>query len=174
MGKLNHELFTEQANLYAQFRPTYPVEILQWISECCREYKVLWDCATGSGQVAIAMVEKFDKIFATDLNASQLANAPPHPKIEYLQLPAEKTEFAENSVDLITVAQALHWFEHDKFNIEVQRVLKPGGIYTQYPSKRMVLSCAKFFRFKFYSVGRYLHSSFIKFKVLRILLCSTY
>lgn len=102
--------------------------MLGWIAKQCSEHKCLWDCGTGTGQVAFVLADKFDKIIATDVNASQLAHARPHPKIIYQQSAAEQTDLPNNSVDLITVAQALHWFNHAQFNKEVERVLKPRGI----------------------------------------------
>ncbi|BCA96676.1 methyltransferase [Legionella antarctica] len=123
-----HDLFTQQAALYAQFRPNYPREMLEWIVKQCHEHKCLWDCGTGTGQVALALADRFDQVIATDVNASQLAHASHHPKIIYQQTTAEHTDLSNRSVDLITVAQALHWFDHAQFNKEVERVLKPRGI----------------------------------------------
>ena len=123
-----HDLFTQQAALYAQFRPDYPAKMLEWIVAQCVEHKCLWDCGTGTGQVALALADKFDQVIATDVNASQLAHASTHPKITYQQTASEQTEILNNSIDLITVAQALHWFNHSQFNQEVKRVIKPGGI----------------------------------------------
>ncbi|GGI90204.1 class I SAM-dependent methyltransferase [Legionella impletisoli] len=123
-----HDLFTQQAALYAQFRPNYPREMLDWIVKQCYEHKSLWDCGTGTGQVAFALADKFDQVIATDVNAAQLAHASHHPKIIYKQTPSEQTDLPNKSIDLITVAQALHWFDHTRFNKEVKRVLKPRGI----------------------------------------------
>ena len=120
-------LFTSQAALYAQYRPDYPKDMLMWIAKRCAQHQRLWDCGTGTGQVAIALAEVFDEVIATDVNISQLAHATKHPKIKYLQVSAEQSGIANQSVDLITVAQALHWFDHRLFNQEVRRVLKPDG-----------------------------------------------
>ena len=123
-----YDLFTQQAALYAQFRPNYPREMLKWIVKQCYGHKCLWDCGTGTGQVAFALADDFDQIIATDVNASQLAHAAQHPKIIYQHTASERTDLPSRSVDLITVAQALHWFDHDQFNKEVERVIKPKGI----------------------------------------------
>jgi SAM-dependent methyltransferase len=87
-----------------------------------------WDCATGNGQAALALTEHFRQVHATDLSARQLAEARPHPRIDYRTAPAEASGLAGSSCDLVTVAQALHWFCHDGFYAEVKRVLKPGGL----------------------------------------------
>jgi SAM-dependent methyltransferase len=88
-----------------------------------------WDCATGNGQAALALAEHFRQVHATDLSAEQLAQATPHPRIDYRQAPAEASGLADRSCDLVTVAQALHWFCNERFFAEVRRVLKPGGLF---------------------------------------------
>lgn len=92
------------------------------------DHQLAWDCATGSGQAGLGLVDYFEKIVATDASAKQIANAAKHDKISYSVAPAEKTKIASGSVDLIVVAQALHWLDLDKFYGEVRRVSKPSGV----------------------------------------------
>jgi SAM-dependent methyltransferase len=87
-----------------------------------------WDCGTGSGQAALGLAQHFDKVYATDASAEQISHAYPHEKVNYQAEPAEHVSLSDSSVDLVTVAVAIHWFNFDEFYREVKRVLKPGGI----------------------------------------------
>ncbi|HYC29973.1 MAG TPA: class I SAM-dependent methyltransferase, partial [Chitinophagaceae bacterium] len=113
---------------YAKWRPGYPKEFIEYIVSHVKDHDTAWDCATGNGQAAILLAEHFDKIFATDLSEQQLKYAKQHPKITYSQSPAEHTQFEPNTFDLVTVAQAYHWLDHQKFCEEAKRVCKPGAI----------------------------------------------
>jgi ubiquinone/menaquinone biosynthesis C-methylase UbiE len=89
---------------------------------------VVWDCAAGSGQATIDLGQRFEKVIATDASAEQIASAPRRDNVEYRIALAEQSGLPDKSVELITVAQALHWFNHERFFNEVRRVLKPGGV----------------------------------------------
>ncbi|HEX2190266.1 MAG TPA: class I SAM-dependent methyltransferase, partial [Longimicrobiaceae bacterium] len=86
------------------------------------------DCATGSGQAALGLAEHFARVAATDASAEQVAHAQPHPRVEYRVAPAERCGLPGRSADLVTVAQALHWFDLPAFHREARRVLRPGGL----------------------------------------------
>lgn len=88
----------------------------------------MWDCAAGNGQATLDLAERFARVVATDASPEQIASASPHPRAEYRVAVAEASGLGDESVDLITVAQALHWFDLNRFFAEVRRVLKPGGI----------------------------------------------
>jgi ubiquinone/menaquinone biosynthesis C-methylase UbiE len=120
--------FSKQAAEYAAYRPRYPEALYIWLAEQTRTRDVVWDCATGNGQAAHGLVPYFRHIWATDASASQLVRATPHPSIEYRQATAETSGLPNHAVDLITVAQAVHWFDLDAFYTEVQRVLRTGGL----------------------------------------------
>ena len=120
--------FSGHAVEYARARPNYPKELFDWITEQCMGYERAWDCGTGNGQAARALVSRFQHIHATDLSAEQIAQATAHPRITYLATPAEQSQLPDASCDLVTVAQALHWFCSDDFYAEVRRVLKSGGV----------------------------------------------
>lgn len=120
--------FSEQASAYRNFRPEYPQELFDFIFSQLSSFGIAWDCGTGNGQVAVPLSQRFDKVIATDISEKQLDNALQRSNIEYRLLPAEKTDFADNSYDLITVAQAIHWFNFDAFYAEVQRSSKPGAL----------------------------------------------
>lgn len=122
------DLFSSQSEAYATFRPTYPEELYDFIFQRVRNKADAWDCATGNGQVAQYLARHFDKVHATDISQQQLDHAFRKGNIFYSVSPAEKTSFQNNQFDLITVAQALHWFDRKAFYPEVRRVSKPGGI----------------------------------------------
>ena len=121
-------LFSDKSDLYAAARPTYPKALFSWIAEQSPDTNVVWDCATGNGQGAVGLVDFFKTVEATDISESQLSHAFPHPQIRYSKQPAEQTTFENSYFDTVHVAQALHWFDYEKFWPEVQRVLKPGGL----------------------------------------------
>lgn len=78
----------------------------------------------------------FENVLATDASDEQIASAEPHPNIEFRVASAEASGIDANSVDLITVAQALHWFDIERFFDEVCRVLQPGGILAVWAYER--------------------------------------
>ena len=119
--------FSTQSDKYAKFRPSYPSEFFDFLNSVITKKENAWDCGTGSGQVAFELAKTFDNIYATDISQSQIDNARQSAKIEYSVQPAEKTNFAENTFDLIIVAQAIHWFDFEKFYAEVKRTAKENA-----------------------------------------------
>jgi len=129
MSDLSHkDLFSKQAAAYAAFRPSYPQTMFDFLLTHVKGRKAAWDCATGNGQVATVLARYFETVYATDISQKQLDEAPKLSNVVYSQSPAEKTTFAGNSFDLITVGQALHWFDQPEFFREVNRVGKKGGL----------------------------------------------
>lgn len=122
------DLFSERADLYAQYRPSYPEALFDYILSFVKEKKVAWDCATGNGQAAVRLAQYFEKIEATDISEAQLQNAVQKENIHYQISPAEKTPFADNTFDLITIATAYHWLDWTAFYKEATRVGKPGCV----------------------------------------------
>lgn len=94
----------------------------------CRSHELAWDCATGNGQAAHSLVPFFRQVIGTDASEQQIASADPANELEFRVARAEDSGLPDHTVDLITVAQALHWFDIDAFFAEADRVLKPGGI----------------------------------------------
>lgn len=121
--------FSVGSDRYARYRPRYPEALFDWLAAEAPSRVLAWDVATGSGQAATALAERFERVIATDPSQAQLAHALPAPNVEYRQEPAERSSLAAESVDLIAVAQALHWFDHEAFASEVRRVLRPGGLF---------------------------------------------
>lgn len=122
------DLFSEQAHQYKVYRPSYPDQLYTDILSITHGRHACWDCATGNGQVAEELAKHFVQVYATDVSQQQLDQAPRKSNISYSTERAEETSFADNAFDLITVGQALHWFDHEAFNTEVKRLLQPSGI----------------------------------------------
>lgn len=118
------DLFSSNSKEYASSRPTYPKSLFEFLAELVQYRNLAWDCATGNGQAAVFLSEYFDHVIASDASKEQIENAQPRNNIRYEVFPAERTTLADNSVDLITIAQALHWFDLDDFYKEAKRVLR--------------------------------------------------
>jgi ubiquinone/menaquinone biosynthesis C-methylase UbiE len=126
MGFKDH--FSKQASDYAKFRPRYPRKLFKYLGSVAPGRTLVWDCATGNGQAALELAEVFDRVIATDASEKQIANAQPDARVEYRVAPAENSGLESGTVDLIMVAQALHWFDLPRFYDEARRVLKPHGV----------------------------------------------
>lgn len=121
--------FSKQAAAYSVYRPQYPAELFSYLASLTQQHEQAWDCATGSGQAAAGLAPFYKNIIATDASAEQINNALAIDNVQFMVSPAETTPFKDHQFDLVTVAQALHWFDHDRFYNEVKRVVKPGGIF---------------------------------------------
>ncbi|MGK4567610.1 class I SAM-dependent methyltransferase [Flavobacterium sp. 3HN19-14] len=121
--------FSGQASDYSKFRPHYPKEMIDYIVSFAQNKNHALDVATGNGQVAVQLSAHFHAVYATDISENQLLHAPQILNVIYKKLSAEHTDFGDNEFDLITVAQAIHWFDFDLFYNEIRRILKPDGIF---------------------------------------------
>ena len=120
--------FSTAATDYSAYRPDYPKDLFEHLASVAPSKRLAWDCATGSGQAAVALAPYFENVIATDASASQIENAAPFNNVEYRVAAAESSGLEAHSIDLVTVAQSLHWFDIKAFAKEVQRVIRPGGI----------------------------------------------
>ena len=120
--------FSRQAGEYAKFRPPYPRALFAFIAKHSPNDTQALDCATGSGQAAVALAEFFQNVIAIDASAAQIANAQPHDCVEYRVARAEATGLPDHSCAAITVAQAMHWLDLDDFYTEARRILQPRGV----------------------------------------------
>ena len=140
MSQTFQDHFSGVANRYADFRPHYPAALFDYLATLAPRSSVVWDCAAGNGQATLDVAARFDKVIATDASREQIAAARPHPKIEYRVAPAEQSGLPDQSVALVTVAQALHWFDIERFYAEVRRVLVHGGMIAVWTYERSSVS----------------------------------
>ena len=110
--------FSKQAAAYAKFRPRYPQKLFEYLGSIAPSRELAWDCGTGNGQAAVGLASAFDRIIATDASEKQIANAQSYERIEYRVAAAENSGIGSKPIDLIMVAQALHWFDLDRFYAE--------------------------------------------------------
>lgn len=118
--------FSAQSAGYARHRPHYPAELFEYLAGLSGR-RLAWDCATGNGQAAVALAAHFDRVIATDASRAQVDAAIAHPGVSYRVATAENSGLDADTVDLVTVGQALHWFDIPRFFAEASRVLVPGG-----------------------------------------------
>ena len=113
---------------YSSYRPQYPENLFPWLSSLPNQNLHAWDCGTGNGQVARNLARYFDRVTATDSNRDQIAQCPSVRNCRFAVECAENSTLDDQSVDLVTVGCAVHWFNRQQFYTEVNRVLKPGGV----------------------------------------------
>ncbi len=122
------DYFSAQSDEYARRRPHYPARLFEYVASVAAGHELAWDCGTGNGQAAVGLADYFEHVIATDPSSAQLRNAFAHPKVEYREARAEGSGLDSGTVDLITVAQALHWFDLERFFEEAHRTLKKDGV----------------------------------------------
>ena len=127
-GQVFKDHFSERSDDYARYRPQYPAELFAAIQTQCPAPELALDCATGSGQLAVDLAAFCERVIATDASAEQIAAAIPHPRVQYRVATAEASGLSDGTVDLLTVGQALHWFDHERFGLEARRVIRKGGL----------------------------------------------
>lgn len=120
--------FSTQATGYARARPTYPTALFAELARLAPGRELAWDAGAGNGQAAVALGAFFERVIATEPSAAQLAEATPHEHVHYHQAAEQAPMLAEASVDLLTVAQAAHWFDRPKYYAEARRVARPGAV----------------------------------------------
>jgi SAM-dependent methyltransferase len=131
--------FSSISAAYAAFRPRYPAGLFAYISSISLNHRRVWDCGAGSGQASADLAEYFGEVIASDISIKQVASAQPHTRVRWIVSSAEESPLARKSIDLIAVAQALHWFDHARFYDEVRRVATRDAMIVawMYGSPRM-------------------------------------
>lgn len=122
------DLFSEHSESYQKVRPSYSKEIIAQILLHVPEREMAWDVGAGSGQFTQWLSPYFTQVLATDISENQLQHAPVLDNVRYAVNNASHSGLIAHVVDLVTVAQAIHWFNFDGFYQEVKRVLKPNGV----------------------------------------------
>jgi hypothetical protein len=150
--------FSGISSAYARFRPRYPKALFDFIAAIAPRHRLAWDCGAGSGQATLDLTEHFDLVIATDVSARQIAEAPAHSRITWRVAPADASGISDHSVDATTVAQALHWFDHDRFATEVRRVSASDAVVVAWTYETPFLdgdAGAILRRYAFETVGAY-------------------
>lgn len=132
--------FSANSAGYADYRPRYPETLFDWLAGQCATPDTAWDCATGSGQAAVALASRFRRVIASDASAAQIEHAQAHAGVEYRVAPAEASGLPDASIDIVTVAQAAHWFDLEAFYAEARRALKPGGLIALWGYEKLRLA----------------------------------
>ena len=120
--------FSRQSRAYADYRPTYPGALIEFLASVSAGRQLVWDCGTGSGQAAALLAASFERVYASDASAQQIASAPVVERVHFAVATASASGLPDQSCDLVTVAQAAHWFDLPAFYNEVRRVLRPRGV----------------------------------------------
>ncbi|HEU6443329.1 MAG TPA: class I SAM-dependent methyltransferase [Microvirga sp.] len=120
--------FSTRSSDYAAYRPTYPRALVDYLAGLCTQTEVALDVGCGTGQLSVLLAERFSRVVATDASAQQIGKAEAHERVEYRVAPAEQSGLSACSADLITAAQAAHWFDLNTFYEEARRVGKPGAV----------------------------------------------
>lgn len=146
---MNIDNFTNKAEAYAKGRPGYPKEAIDKIRELASKETVFADIGAGTGKFTKELAEYGYHIYAVEPNADmrkQLINTlKPYDNVKIIEGTAETTTLPNHSVDILTVAHALHWFDLEAFRTECHRIMKPNGlvmvIYNHVPGKEMADFC---------------------------------
>ena len=134
--------FSASAAGYARHRPRYPDALFAWLADVAPARRRAWDCAAGNGQAAVALAPHFDEVVATEPSAAQVTARLPHDGVRWVRATAEAVPLADRSVDVATVAQALHWLDRDAFHAEARRTLRPGGVLAAWSYGMMTVTDA--------------------------------
>ena len=120
--------FDRGGSNYAHYRPHYPPELAEYLIGLAPRREFALDVGCGSGQLTAMLAGAFEKTVGCDPSVSQLAGAARTPRAWYVCAAAECLPVRDRSVDLITVAQAAHWFRLPAFYAGVRRVARPGAV----------------------------------------------
>ena len=121
------ESLFQRGSQYQQFRPTYPTSLFQWLADQSAGNDCALDLGCGSGQASRGLEPWFRQVVGADISHEQLLAAPAS-QSHYLVSQAHRLPLADASLDLITVAQAYHWFDQAAFQAEAERTLRHGGV----------------------------------------------
>jgi len=129
--------FSRQAGAYARFRPRYPEALFAYLATLTPRHALAWDCGTGNGQAAVALAKHYTQVIASDPSPEQIAHAARHERVRYVIASAEQPPVEAMGADLVTAAQALHWFDFARFYPVLAGALKPGGLFAAWGYGRM-------------------------------------
>lgn len=130
---MNENKFNGMGKIYSKYRPSYPFNFIDYLftDVGISQNSVIADIGSGTGILTQKLLEKVSKVYGIEPNADMRVvaetNLSSFSGFISVNGNAENTTIANNSVDYITVAQAFHWFDREKFKKECQRILKPEG-----------------------------------------------
>jgi ubiquinone/menaquinone biosynthesis C-methylase UbiE len=118
--------FGTVAEAYDRGRPAYPADAVAWLAG--GDARVVLELGAGTGKLTRELVDQGHAVFATDPDEAMLAVLRERvPEVSAKVATAEEIPANDRSVDVVVVAQAFHWFDHEAALPEIARVLKPGG-----------------------------------------------
>jgi len=120
--------FSTGSKGYAAYRPIYPASLIDELAKVSPSHKLALDCGCGTGQLSVLLAKRFESVVATDASSAQIESAEPHKRVQYRTALAEDSGLDDSTVDLITVAQAAHWLDLEKFYGEVRRIARPNAV----------------------------------------------
>lgn len=120
--------FSKGSAAYAAYRPSYPAALVEFLAGLTSRRDLAWESGCGTGQLSVLLGEVFERVIATDASEGPLAEATPHPRVEYSRALAEASGLPDGTVDLAVSSQAAHWFALAGYYLEVRRVARPGSI----------------------------------------------
>jgi len=132
-GKDPTQRFSSRVDHYVRFRPGYPPEVVALLkSECgLKPDSTIADIAFGTGLFTRLLLENGKRVWGVEPNAEMRRAGEEflaaYPRFTSVAGTAEATTLPEQSVDIVTAAQAAHWFDPAKSRREFVRILKPGG-----------------------------------------------
>jgi SAM-dependent methyltransferase len=113
---------------YARFRPVYPAALAAFLASVSPARRLAVDVGCGNGQLTRLLADEFEQVVGLDPSADQLSHAVTHLRIRYECAPAERIPLPNSNIDLVTAAQAAHWFDLPAFYAEARRVGAPGAV----------------------------------------------
>ena len=125
------ERFSDRVDNYVKYRPEYPEPLVRLLQEKVAPPAVVADIGSGTGILTHQLLDAGYEVYGVEPNAPMRSAAEQsiggNPLFHTVSGTAEITLLADLSVDLITAAQAFHWFKTDPTKAEFRRILKPGG-----------------------------------------------
>ncbi|MEF2278580.1 methyltransferase domain-containing protein [Deinococcus sp. YIM 134068] len=117
---------------YAAGRPFFHPLFMERLRPLLTGRELGADVACGTGLSSVALAGVVEQVLAFDTSEAMLAHAAPHPRVTYARAPAEALPIPDHALDVLTVAQAFHWFDRAAFLGEARRTLRPNGVLFMY------------------------------------------
>ncbi|MDR2711261.1 MAG: class I SAM-dependent methyltransferase [Burkholderiales bacterium] len=136
--------FSNRVADYVRYRPNYPAELVTFLHETCgvpARAKIA-DIGAGTGISTKLLLDAGHPVVAVEPNDAMRQAADQwlsgYPNYSSIAAPAEQTTLPDASVDLVTAAQAFHWFDREGARREFARILRPGGLVALFWNIRLL------------------------------------